>query len=188
MQYEIINVGNPKRNNTLRRTSYYTSMSILLNDTKELVIAKVDTGASFTVIGFDAIQDKNIRQLISKSDIDATASDASGSVLTLKGLVVDSFEFAKGVVLNNTLIYFSEQMHDRSVLGMDILSLFDFHYRKEVHETRGTFWLYNVEDTLARISEKMYKSSIPYLNPGEIFDIDIQEKEDTLQGIIAGIV
>lgn len=189
MLHEIVNIGNPVNNYSLRRTSYFTKMSVSMFDIKYGIEAKVDTGASYTIIGLDCIQDDRVRHPIMHSDINGKAYDASGTELSLKGIIVDSFEFANGITLPKLLVFFSEDMRNRAVLGMDILSLFDFQYKRDCGVHRGTFWVNNAEDVLDEIKYKMLSSNLEYINPGEIFVLsDAEDKGDnTMLNVIQGM-
>ena len=69
-------------------------------------------------------------------------------------------------------LYFSDDLGEKAVLGMDKLSLFDFQYLREKGCSNGTFWINNYVSTLDVIRKRMLNKEIDYLDPELIFDIE----------------
>lgn len=65
-------------------------------------------------------------------------------------------------------MYFSEDIGEKAVLGMDILSLFDFQYLRERGSSNGTFWINNYVSTLDVLKKRMLNKDIDYLDPSQI--------------------
>ena len=51
---------------------------------------------------------------------------------------------------------------------MDILSLFDFQYTRDIHSSNGTFWFNNYADVLNNISVRMLNKNLNYVDPALI--------------------
>ena len=166
---QVTKVGNPYRGGSYNRTYYYTDISFMLDGDDIELAVKVDTGASYTVIG---LLNKDIEQYTKKivsSEFNGEAYDASGDALKLKGYIVENFQITKDITIPKILIWFSEDMKDKAVLGMDILSLFDFQYLRDKHSTNGTFWVNNYTPVLKQIEKKITNLDIDYLDPANIY-------------------
>lgn len=154
---------------------------------------KVDTGASYTVIGLDYPGIDRYTNEIMSNNINNEAFDASGSKLNLNGYVVENFQLTEDIIIPKLLIFFSKELKDKAILGMDILSLFDFQYLREKRSTNGTFWINNYQDVLDNISKRMLNQELDYLDPSLILSIVIEDtnKNDvkfTLQDAMAAYI
>ena len=97
------------------------------------------------------------------------------------------------IIIPKLLIFFSKELKDKAILGMDILSLFDFQYLREKRSTNGTFWINNYQDVLDNISKRMLNQELDYLDPSLILSIVIEDtnKNDvkfTLQDAMAAYI
>lgn len=169
---QISKVGNPYRGGSHNRVYYYTDISFTLDDEDIELTVKVDTGASHTVIGLLNEDIEHYTEKIISSEFNGEAYDASGSKLELKGYVVENFQITEDITIPKILIWFSKDMKDKAVLGMDILSLFDFQYLRDKHSTNGTFWVNNYTPVLKKIERKIANLDIDYLDPGNIFILE----------------
>ncbi len=125
------------------RLSYYTDLYFNIDDINVGIVAKVDTGASYTIIGtevdgLDACVDYiNANAIIEKEQ----PEDATKNKIHMKSLTVSDFQLTKEICIPKIKLFFSDDLKDKAILGMDILSLYDFVYRHEVNQIKGTFWL-----------------------------------------------
>lgn len=173
---EMKKVGNPYKGNSFGRESYYTDINFKINDKKIDITAKVDTGAAYTVFGLKNRRINTFAGAIMKSGMTGRAYDASGTELKLYGYIVDKFRLTDEIIIDKIKIYFSEDIDDKALLGMDILSLFDFQYLKERSQNWGTFWINNYIDALSKITSRSLNNDMDYVDPNFIADIDKEEK------------
>lgn len=169
---EMKKVGNPYKGNSFGRESYYTDINFTINNKKIDITAKVDTGAAYTVFGLKNKRLYMFAKAITKSDMIGRAYDVSGTELKLYGYIVDNFKLTDDIVINKIKIYFSEDIGDKALLGMDILSLFDFQYLKERRQNWGTFWINNHIDALNQMVKRCLNNDRGYVDPNFIADID----------------
>ena len=170
---ELVKVGNPFNHNSMSRASYYTNVDFkILGKTVDIKV-KVDTGASYTVVGLGKEELRRFKDIISSNACKVgDAYDASEAKLNLKGYIVQNFALTEDIVIPKLLIYFSEELGEKAVLGMDILSLFDFQYLREKHSSNGTFWINNYEQVLDSLNNRMLNKDIDYIDPVLINLID----------------
>ncbi len=69
-------------------------------------------------------------------------------------------------------LFFSEDIGNKALLGMDILSLFDFQYLKEKRQNYGTFWINNYDEALKELQVRRLNKDIDYIDPILIAAID----------------
>ncbi|MCM1183060.1 MAG: hypothetical protein NC337_06785 [Roseburia sp.] len=110
--------------------------------------------------------------MILKSDMRGVAYDASGTELKLYGYVVENFRLTSDIILDKIKLFFSEDIGDKALLGMDIMSLFDFQYLKERRQNWGTFWINNYEDVLRELNNRKLNKDMDYIDPVLIANID----------------
>lgn len=171
MRTELTKIGNPYRHDSMDRTAYYTRVQFRIEGKLLNPKIKVDTGACYTIIGLGEKTVKDYKDTILVSGVDGVAYDASGNELKLKGYVVHDFKLTEDIIIPELLLFFSEDIGEKAVLGMDILSLFDFQYIREKNLKWGTFWINNPEDVLHIIQENKKKRGLDYINPGDILEI-----------------
>lgn len=111
-----------------------------------------------------------------KSNMRGVAYDASGTELKLYGYIVDNFKLTDEIMLDKIKLFFSEEIGSKALLGMDILSLFDFQYLKEKRQNYGTFWINNYNETLKELQIRRLNKDIDYIDP-----ILIANVEDALE-------
>lgn len=169
---EIKKVGDPNRNGSLIRTSYYTKVNFIVENKSTDIIMKLDTGAAHTVIGLNNEVIVRYADMIKAQNINGKAYDASGTELKLNGFVVSDFRLTDDIVLPKIKIWFSEQLGEKAVLGMDILSIFDFQYQREKGSTNGTFYINNYEDTLNTLNSRTLNHDLGYIDPDLILIMD----------------
>lgn len=169
---EMKKVGNPYKGNSFSRESYYTDINFKIDNKKIDITAKVDTGATYTVFGLENKRLDTFAGAITKSDMIGKAYDVSGTELKLYGYIVDNFRLTDDIVINKIKVYFSEDIGDKALLGMDILSLFDFQYLKERRQNWGTFWINNHIDALNEMTKRSLNYDMGYVDPNFIAEID----------------
>ncbi|MBR1599614.1 MAG: retroviral-like aspartic protease family protein [Lachnospiraceae bacterium] len=153
------------------RLEYYTGISFdIKGEHIEDMIFKVDTGSSFTVISSNM---PNIEQL-DLIDIDpqfnVVVEDASGNTLNLQKLIVTNFQFTEDILFDKIEIYITNMMNRKAIIGMDLLSLFDFQYLKEPNQIKGTFWINNYEESLNKC--RTHRENLGYYSPRSIMLLD----------------
>ena len=136
------------------------------------VITKIDTGATYTVIGLENSYIKPFKDKILKSSMRGIAYDASGTELKLYGYIVENFRLTDEITLDKIKLFFSEDIGNKALLGMDILSLFDFQYLKEKRQNYGTFWINNYDEALKDLQERRLNKDIDYIDPILIAVVD----------------
>lgn len=104
---------------------------------------KLDTGSNYTVVGIDMLDKEIIEYLIKNCTFcnNDSALDATDNKLRMFKLNVCAFYLTPDVCLNNLELFFSPDLHSKAILGMDILSLFEFKYIHEKKQRLGTFYL-----------------------------------------------
>ena len=100
------------------------------------------------------------------------AYDASGTELKLYGYVVEKFRLTDEIVIDKIKLFFTEDIGNKALLGMDILSLFDFQYLKEKRQNYGTFWIDNYDKALKELQARKLNRDIDYIDPILIANID----------------
>ncbi len=122
----------------------------------------------------DGLED--FKKSIMKSNMRGAAYDASGTELKLYGYIVDNFKLTDEIMLDKIKLFFSEEIGSKALLGMDILSLFDFQYLKEKRQNYGTFWINNYNEALKELQIRRLNKDIDYIDP-----ILIANVEDALE-------
>ena len=100
------------------------------------------------------------------------AYDASGTELKLYGYIVENFRLTDEITLDKIKLFFSEDIGNKALLGMDILSLFDFQYLKEKRQNYGTFWINNYDEALKELQARRLNKDIDYIDPILIAAVD----------------
>ena len=124
---EVKKKANPATR-AFNRESYFTDIKFGINSKSLKITAKIDTGATYTVIGLESSYLKPYKSEIMQSDMRGIAYDASGTQLKLYGYIVEKFRLTDEITLGRIKLFFSEDIGSKALLGMDILSLFDFQY------------------------------------------------------------
>ena len=73
------------------RESYFTDIKFVLNTKPVKITTKIDTGATYTVIGLENKGLIRFKDKIMKSSMRGIAYDASGTELKLYGYIVENF-------------------------------------------------------------------------------------------------
>lgn len=156
------------------RLNYYTNIRFVVDGTLVSPISfKVDTGASYTIVSLDNTQLSNeqIRIIRQKGTvIKGGAFDASDNEIELIAYTIENFKLTSEIIIPRMLIYFTDKLKKKAILGMDILSLFEFQYRHEKHQLIGTFWIINYEQDIKRLSK--YIKTDGYINPRGVMLIE----------------
>jgi len=147
------------------RESYFTRIGFKIDNNLVNVTTKIDTGATYTVIGLCSDELENYKNNILKSNMRGIAYDASGTELKLYGYIVENFRLTDEIILDKIKLFFSEDIGNKALLGMDILSLFDFQYLKEKRQNYGTFWINNYDEALKDLQVRRLNKNIDYIDP-----------------------
>ncbi len=169
---ELKRTGNPHKNGLISRDAYYTDIYFEIDNKKLSIPMKIDTGATYTVIGTYNQKIEKWRNIINNSSIKGKAFDASDTEIELKGYIINNFRLTPEIVFPKIRIFFSDALGSKAILGMDILSLFDFQYKHEKGNMLGTFWINNYEQHLQKIESIMKKKNLDYLDTEQIFLLD----------------
>lgn len=108
---------------------------------------------------------KPFKDKILKSNMRGIAYDASGTELKLYGYIVENFRLTDEITLDKIKLFFSEDIGNKALLGMDILSLFDFQYLKEKRQNYGTFWINNYDEALKDLQARRLNKDMDYIDP-----------------------
>lgn len=154
------------------RESYFTRIGFKIDNNLVNVTTKIDTGATYTVIGLCSDELENYKNNILKSNMRGIAYDASGTELKLYGYIVENFRLTDEIILDKIKLFFSEDIGNKALLGMDILSLFDFQYLKEKRQNYGTFWINNYDEALKDLQVRRLNKNIDYIDPILIAAVD----------------
>ena len=103
------------------RRSYYTKIEYTINNESIVASMKIDTGADYTIIGLTDDSLLEYRKEILQSNMIGTAYDASGTELKLYGYIVENFRLTDEITLDKIKLFFSEDIGNKALLGMDIL-------------------------------------------------------------------
>lgn len=173
LRSELVRVPEPETNSTLRN-KYYTKLRFNCNELKLMHTVKVDTGASHTVISLNEINNKCIIDEIIENGVkEESLFAATGGEINIFSYIVDELALTEEIVFPCKIkIFFSDNIK-RSVLGMDILSLFDFQYLKEPKQIKGTFWINNYAYVLENIEKRKINVDNDYIEPMSIADISL---------------
>lgn len=171
MRTELIKIRDPFKK-VFDRRSYYTKIEYTINNESIVASMKIDTGADYTVIGLTDDCLSEHRKKILQSNMIGRAYDASGTELKLYGYVVENFRLTDEITFDKIKLFFSENIGSKALLGMDILSLFDFQYLKEKRQNYGTFWINNYDEVLKELQAKKLNKDIDYIDPILIANVD----------------
>lgn len=172
-EYTLVEkVGNPYKYNSFSRFAYYTDIEFNLFGKNIFLPMKVDTGSTYTVIGLKNKAVMKYKEQILQSSINKGAYDASGDRLALKGIVVENFKLTDDIIIPKIKIYFSEDIDDKALLGMNIMSLFEHFYKFDKNSTNGTYRIYNYKQQLSKLEDRMLNKELDYLDPELIDSID----------------
>jgi len=169
----LVRVPEPETNSTLRN-KYYTILRFNCNELKLMHTVKVDTGASYTVISLNEINNRYIiNEIKTKGVKEKSLFSATNTPINIFSYIVDELTLTEKIVFPcKVKIFFSDNI-TRSVLGMDILSLFDFQYLKEPRQIKGTFWINNYTHVLKNIEKRKINTDNDYIEPMSIADINL---------------
>ena len=154
------------------RESYYTEIKFSINRKKIQTVVKIDTGATYTVIGLGSTEMQRFKDAILESPVQGIAYDASGTELHLYGYIINNFQLTEDITFDKIKIFFSEDIGDKALLGMDLLSLFDFQYLKEKGQNWGTFWINNYEQALKELYARQLNKDMDYIDLILIADVE----------------
>ena len=154
------------------RESYFTRIRFKIDNNLVNVTTKIDTGATYTVIGMENSYIKPFKDKILKSNMRGIAYDASGTELKLYDYIIENFRLTDEITLDKIKLFFSEDIGNKALLGMDILSLFDFQYLKEKRQNYGTFWINNYDEALIDLQARRLNKDIDYIDPILIAAVD----------------
>ena len=168
---ELEKAANPATK-VFNRESYFTKTSFDINNKTVKVTTKIDTGATYTVIGLENKGLIRFKDKILNSNMRGTAYDASGTELKLYGYIVENFRLTDEITLDRIKLFFSEDIGNKALLGMDVLSLFDFQYLKEKRQNYGTFWINNYDEALKDLQTRRLNRGIDYIDPILIAAVD----------------
>lgn len=135
------------------RTSYYTRISFEYGENENKVEVKIDTGSPYTIIGTGSDRlNLDLIQHINNTDVKLSPiENVSGGKVNIKECIVDNFKLTLEIILPKVKIFFSDDIQNKAVLGMDLLSLFDFNYAKR----DKTFYLHYRDGYINALFEKM---------------------------------
>ena len=168
---ELEKAANPATK-AFNRESYFKKTSFDIDNKTVKITTKIDTGATYTVIGLENKGLIRFKDKILKSNMRGIAYDASGTELKLYGYIVENFRLTDEITLDKIKLFFSEDIGNKALLGMDILSLFDFQYLKEKRQNYGTFWINNYDEALKDLQERRLNKDIDYIDPILIAVVD----------------
>lgn len=168
---ELEKAANPATK-AFNRESYFTKTSFDINNKTVRVTTKIDTGATYTVIGLENKGLIRFKDKILNSNMRGTAYDASGTELKLYAYIVENFRLTDEITLDRIKLFFSEDIGNKALLGMDVLSLFDFQYLKEKRQNHGTFWINNYDEALKDLQTRRLNKDIDYIDPILIAAVD----------------
>ncbi|MEZ3447620.1 MAG: retroviral-like aspartic protease family protein [Lachnospiraceae bacterium] len=153
------------------RFSYYTLLSLNLNGKIKKLQFKLDTGSPYTIIGLDLLKRNGIdlTQELENTGFQEELFDASGRNVRIAPYIVQSFKLTEEITLNDVQIYISPDIENRAVLGMDLLSLFDFQYQWEVNSMLGTFWINNYVTRRRFIEKMLAEKNLKILDSKQLF-------------------
>lgn len=152
------------------RTSYYTAISFKYEGVGNEIEFKIDTGSPHTILGTEC--EGICEKLVKYHNNDKTKSEyvenVSGESVTIKPCIVDELSLTEDIIIPKIKIFISGDIHKKAVLGMDILSLFDFHYvRKD-----KTIYLCYTDHYIQDLFSQMVNNDLNYLDPDLIADVD----------------
>lgn len=155
------------------RLSYYTDISFNIGMLRvEDIPFKVDTGSSCTLVSLDfesmAVVGSEVNKRIDENTI--IVYDASDNEIKLSSAVVDNFHLTDEIVFDKLEIFVTNDLHNKAILGMDVLSLFDFQYVQEAGQMIGSFWINNYDDAFDRY--KAFRTNVGYYSPRSILSLD----------------
>lgn len=174
---ELIKVADPKYGVYSRR-KYYTKLCYKINGIEVSHPFLIDTGSSFTVVGLKHPAIELFSDLILESGLkDCKAYDATDDEILLKCFVVSDFRLTNDIIIPKLKLHFSTELDTKCLLGMDILSIFDFQYKKDNPRTRsGSFWINNYDSDLLWLSNNSLNKELNYVDPDLILDLSIINK------------
>lgn len=165
-------VMNPIHRN-FSRTSYYIEVGFIVGKKYIEVPMKVDTGASHTIVGteFDAIKNHK-REIWTNYLHEDDVYDAQGKPLKVYAYKVSQFKLTEDIIFPKIQIWFSDQLKEKAVLGMDVLSLFNFKYTLDKHSSNGTFEIIDYPTTMKKLLESQSYENKGFIMPGGVFTIN----------------
>lgn len=169
---ELTKVENPFRGNR-SRTSYYIEVRFEIDEGYVRIPMKVDTGAAYTIVGtnMDSIRDYK-KEIMTKGESRRKAYDASNTELNLYAYDVRNFRLTKDIIFPKLQIHFSEELGKRAVLGMDMLSLFNFSYRLDNRGSNGVFAIHNYQTTMEKLLKSNLYKEYGYIRPDMVLLLD----------------
>lgn len=160
---------------TPSRLRYYHTLDFMLNDAKVTVDCKIDTGSPVTIIGmknrYVEYYANYIRQHGAQaSNLEsATRGDISRYILTVQDL-----RLTDEIIFPEVTISFSDDIGDKALIGMDLLTLFSFKYSLK---DKLISLFYN-QNYLEEIYKKQMNKDTKTIMPEMIADIDYKESHD----------
>ncbi len=151
------------------RFSYLSEIDFGLENVNCAVRMRIDTGATKTIIGIDLLRKSipNIDDLYLKFQEEKTVFAANDKEIYIRSAVVRNFQITDEIKIEKIKIYFSDNIGNRALLGMDILSLFTFMYS----DKDRLFTIHNYKESIERHNKLILNSNLDYLDPEFIGEI-----------------
>ena len=167
---ELVRVGNPFRHNRFVRTEYYTNISFCIDNEFVEITVKVDTGSPYTIIGLNNDSMLPFRDKILPNVVDIELYDATESQVDIEQYNVSNFKLTDDIVFDKLKLCFSNDLNKKSVLGLDILSLFEAKYEFYNKSRSGTLFLLNFTNSINNANKFLDKDGI--LTPMTVLEFD----------------
>lgn len=152
------------------RRSYYVDIRFSLKTLQTDLSMKIDTGASRTVIGINnTIFDSGIKDIILQEPVcSGRLESATNGEICYHEVVVDDFYLTPDIKFTKIKLAFSEDIGNRALLGMDILSLFSFTYNRREQE----FWLADCDTANKYVEKYCLNKELGYIDPSLIAEVN----------------
>ncbi len=152
------------------RRAYFVKVSFSLMNIVANISVKIDTGASRTVIGINNAKIRQkIKEIILQEPVySGRLESATGGEISYREAVVDDFYLTPDIVFPKIKLAFSEDIGNKALLGMDILSLFSFMYDRKKCE----LCLMDCDTVNNYIEQHCFNKESGYIDPSLIAEID----------------
>ena len=152
------------------RRSYFVLVNFCLECTRTDLSMKVDTGAFRTVIGLDSIRaaTKIKNTILQEQLCKGRFESATGGDISYREIVVEDFYLTPDVIFPKIELAFSEDVGNKALLGMNILSLFSFMYNRKKRE----LCLMDCDTVNEYIEQHCFNKELGCVDPSLIAEID----------------
>lgn len=164
---EMVRTADPKTH-VRHRSSYWTKIQFTVDSRIVRLPFLVDTGSPVTIVSIPSNINNKVKlsNLLDKGNGTETYYSLLHEEIKVVGGVVKDFMLTRDVCIPEIKLHFTDMLEDKCILGMDILSYFEFEYIKDSGSSHsGSIWLTNPKKNIDDIKSWTGNKDLYYIDP-----------------------